>query len=94
LLIRVAPFQRLVRELMEDVLQDIAKATKGKHPGLNSNGGNLYRIQRAALGALQEAAEAYLVRVLEDANLLAIHANRVTIQPKDMRLAHYFHSTS
>ena len=45
------------------------------------------RIQSAALGALQESAEAYLVRVLEDTNLCANHCNRVTIKPKDMQLA-------
>ena len=37
--------------------------------------------------ALQQAAEAYLVGVFEDANLCAIHAKRVTIMPKDMQLA-------
>lgn len=46
-----------------------------------------YRIQAAALLALQEAAEAYLVGYFEDANLLAIHAKRVTIMPKDLKLA-------
>ena len=35
----------------------------------------------------QEAAEYFLVGVFEDTNLLAIHAKRVTIQPKDMQLA-------
>jgi len=43
--------------------------------------------QSAAVGALQEAAEAYLVGVFEDTNLCAIHAKRVTIQPKDIHLA-------
>jgi len=45
------------------------------------------RIQSSALLALQEAAEAYLVGVLEDSNMLAIHCKRVTIMPKDMQLA-------
>ncbi len=44
------------------------------------------RLQRAAVEALQEAAEAYLVGVFEDANLCAIHAKRVPIQPKDVQL--------
>ena len=40
------------------------------------------RFQSAAVGALQEASEAYLVGLLEDTNLCAVHAKRVTIMPK------------
>ncbi|KAL7337468.1 histone-fold-containing protein, partial [Rhodotorula toruloides] len=40
------------------------------------------RFQSSAVMALQEAAEAYLVSLFEDTNLAAIHAKRVTIQPK------------
>ena len=45
------------------------------------------RFQREAIGALQEAGEAYLVGLFEDTNLCAIHAKRVTIMPKDIQLA-------
>ena len=45
------------------------------------------RFQCDAIGALQEAAEAYLVGLFEDTNLSAIHAKRVTIMPKDLHLA-------
>ena len=45
------------------------------------------RFQLAAILCLQEAAEAYLVRLFDDANLCAIHARRVTIMPKDILLA-------
>jgi len=45
------------------------------------------RFQSAALLALQEAAEAYLVGLFADTNLCAIHAKRVTIMPKDIQLA-------
>ena len=45
------------------------------------------RFQSTALLALQEAAEAYLVGLMEDTNMCAIHAKRVTILPKDMQLA-------
>eukprot|EP00741_Cyanophora_paradoxa_P017361 tig00020961_g16771.t1 len=45
------------------------------------------RFQSSSVLALQEASEAYLVGVFQDANLCAIHAKRVTIMPKDMQLA-------
>ena len=45
------------------------------------------RFQSTAINALQEASEAYLVGLFEDTNLCAMHAKRVTIQPKDMQLA-------
>jgi|APCry1669189241_1035207.scaffolds.fasta_scaffold89483_1 histone H3 len=45
------------------------------------------RFQANALLALQEAAESYLTGLFEDANLCAIHANRVTVMKKDMELA-------
>jgi histone H3 len=45
------------------------------------------RFQSSAIGALQEATEAYIIGLLEDANLCAIHAKRVTIMPKDIKLA-------
>ena len=73
LLIRKLPFQRLVREIVADM----------SLPTGTSN----FRFQSAALGALQEASEAYLVGLFEDTNLAALHAKRVTIMPKDMQLA-------
>ena len=45
------------------------------------------RFQSSAVMALQESSEAYLVGLLEDTNLCAIHAKRVTIMPKDIQLA-------
>ena len=49
--------------------------------------GFLYRFQSNAIAALQEASEAFLVGLFEDTNLIAIHAKRKTIMPKDMQLA-------
>ncbi|XP_060093795.1 histone H3-like centromeric protein A [Heteronotia binoei] len=43
--------------------------------------------QGMALLALQEAAEAFLVHLMEDAYLCTIHAKRVTLFPKDIQLA-------
>ena len=45
------------------------------------------RFQASATLALQNASEAYLSSIFEDTNLCTIHANRVTIQPKDIQLA-------
>ncbi|KAJ7792786.1 putative histone H3.3 variant [Mycena olivaceomarginata] len=45
------------------------------------------RFQSAAVLALQEAAETFLVKLFEDTNLAALHGKHVTIQPKDMVLA-------
>ena len=42
------------------------------------------RFQSTAIYALQTAAEDYLIQHFHDTNLAAIHAKRVTIQPKDM----------
>ena len=69
LLIRKLPFQRLVRELA----QDLSKMN--------------IRFQSGVIMALQEASEAHLVGLLEDANLCAVHAKRVTIMTKDIQLA-------
>ena len=44
------------------------------------------RFQSTAILALQEASESFLVTMFEDVNVCAIHAGRVTIQPKDMKL--------
>ena len=68
LLIRKLPFQRVVREIAQDIKTDL-------------------RFQSSAIMALQEASEAYLVGLFEDANLCAIHAKPVTIMPKDIQLA-------
>lgn len=45
------------------------------------------RFQSSAIAALQEASEVYLVSLFADTNLCALHAKRVTITVKDMRLA-------
>jgi len=71
LLIRKLPFARLIREISLDFV--------GPEYGL--------RWQLNAILALQEALETYLVHLLEDTNLCAIHAKRVTIMQKDMQLA-------
>ncbi len=46
-----------------------------------------YRWQANAMLALQEAAEAHIVSLFEDAYLCTIHAKRITLMPKDIQLA-------
>ena len=43
--------------------------------------------QMATIMALQEAAQAYLVTLFEATKLCAIHAKRVTIMDRDIKLA-------
>ena len=50
-----------------------------------------FRVTPAMMMALQEAAEVYLVQLLEDSNLCTIHAKCITIQPKDIQLARRIH---
>jgi hypothetical protein len=45
------------------------------------------RFQSAAIQALQEVVEEYIVFLFEDAQFCAVHAKRVTVQPKDLTLA-------
>jgi histone H3 len=45
------------------------------------------RFERQAVEAMQEITEAYMVRLIEDAMLCAIHAKRVTLMAKDLVLA-------
>lgn len=68
LLLRKAPFQRLVRELAGNYKEGL-------------------RFAGSAVLALQEATESYIVSVLSDTNLCAIHSKRVTIMPRDLHLA-------
>ena len=58
LLIRMAPFECLVQKIVQDM----------EHEGI------VLRVSPAAVMALQEAVEAYLVLLFEDTNLCAIHA--------------------
>lgn len=71
LLLRKLPFSRVVREIAMQVV--------GPHQTM--------MWKATAIMALQEAAEAYLVFLFEDALLCAIHAKRVTVSPKDIWLA-------
>lgn len=69
-LIRHRPFNRVVREIAQDY-------GRQEEP---------IRFQAEALVALQEAAETYLVGLMEETNLCAIHAGRKTIMSRDMQL--------
>lgn len=73
LLIPRRPFQRLVRDVSQQIW--------------NQFGHSELRFQTASLSALHEASKSYLVALFEDTNLCAIHAKRVTIIPRDMHLA-------
>ncbi|KAH9251413.1 histone H3-like centromeric protein hH3v [Batrachochytrium salamandrivorans] len=75
LLLRKLPFARLVKEVSAEMAS--IRLSSVFTP----------RWQAHAILALQEATEAYLVHLFEDANLCAIHAKRVTVMQKDIQLA-------
>ncbi|KAJ2740696.1 centromeric DNA-binding histone H3-like protein cse4 [Coemansia sp. BCRC 34301] len=77
MLIAKLPFARVVREIAQDYVSDYTHS--GTPTGL--------RWQSSAIMALQEASEAFLVHLFEDANLCALHAKRVTIMQRDIQLA-------
>ena len=45
------------------------------------------RVSKEAVSCLQESAEMFLINLLEDTQLSAIHAKRITIKPIDMQFA-------
>ena len=77
-LIKRSPFQKLIWEIS----QEYHICPQG--PGTPSM---QVRFQSTAIAALQEAAENFIVGLFEDVNLLAIHTKRVTVMPRDIRLA-------
>ena len=77
-LIKRFPFQKLIREISQEyrVCHD--------GPGTPSIQA---RFQSTTIAALQEAADNFIVGLFEDVNLLGVHAKRVTVMPRDIRLA-------
>lgn len=53
----------------------------------NAQNGNTYKWSHSGSEALQQAAEEYLIGLMEDSNYCANHSNRVTLLVKDMQLA-------
>ena len=77
-LIKRTPFHKLIREIS----QEYRVCPDG--PGTPSV---QVHFQSTAMAALQEAAENFIVGLFKDVNLLAVYAKRVTVMPRDIRLA-------
>ena len=54
---------------------------------VEEKGNSVVRFQASALLALQEACEAAVINLLEDAYLCTHHAKRITLFPSDIALA-------
>ena len=78
LLLRKAPFSRLVREIVleSDSIRTLSRSYRKQD----------IRFQRMAICVLQEAAEAHLVRMFEKSMYCALHAKRVTLMVRDIQL--------
>ena len=57
------------------------------HPQGSGTPSMQVRFQFTVIAALQEAAENFILGLFEDVNLLAVHAKRVIVMPRDIRLA-------
>lgn len=68
-----------VRQILNSLTNTSAKDQQGSAP--------VHRFQANALIAIQEACEAAVVNLLEDAYLCTYHAKRVTLLPQDVSLA-------
>mmetsp|Transcript_17539 Transcript_17539/g.32995 ORF Transcript_17539/g.32995 Transcript_17539/m.32995 type:complete len:217 (+) Transcript_17539:75-725(+) len=100
MLIPKQSFQNLVKAILKELEERQDKDTQesvdkdGSEPlrflpedeAVFAAGYSGIKMTREALLALQEASEQFLIGVLEDANMCAIHHKRVTIMPKDMTL--------
>jgi histone H3 len=92
LLIPKAPMWRLVKELISEYRTDFRVTAPALEAIRVSVGITNYVVIFLALTLtrwclLQEGTEAYLVGLLDDSNLLALHRKRVTITARDMQLA-------
>ena len=77
-LIKRTPFQELIREISQEYRVCLGGP---RTPSVQVH------FQSTAIAALQEAAENIIAGLFEDVNLLAVHAKRVTMMPRDIRLA-------
>lgn len=75
-ILRMAPFMRLVRDRGA-----LLRSFPGRLPG------KIMRFKMPAVETLREITEYRMVRILEDAQLLACHRRVKGVQTKDLRLA-------
>eukprot|EP00891_Asterochloris_glomerata_P005473 jgi/Astpho2/5473/Aster-07813 len=101
LLIRKLPFARLAREITNEVAPEPFRWTGEALLALQEVSAALMFVAylwprrlacnqqpfHSALPTLLQATEDFMVHLMEDCNLCAIHAKRVTIMPKDLQLA-------
>lgn len=69
------------KRLVYDILKEECKSRLYEHD---------VTLKSKAIDALQEASEAYLVKIFQDAQIFAIHGNRNEIACKDIVLAKHF----
>ena len=84
LLMQRKPFMRVVREIALDFAPE--KRWQLNAMSILQVSGNIFTLFIIVFAVFPEAAEAYLISLFEDTQLLALHAKRVTIMPADMQL--------
>ncbi|KAL9713802.1 centromeric DNA-binding histone H3-like protein cse4 [Leucoagaricus gongylophorus] len=74
-LIPYLPFKRLVREVLQDILESMFEGSM-ETPRISPN----------AILALRAAAEVHIAHMMKMSTLLANHGKRITLQPRDIQL--------
>ena len=77
-LIKRTPFHKLIREISQEYRE---------YPDGPGTPSVQVHFQSTAIAALPRSSQNFIVGLFEDVNLLAVHDKRLTVMPRDIRLA-------
>lgn len=83
-LIPLLPFKKFIRDLVSDIVSHDLQWKDAPRIKVESN----------ALDGIQFYTEDYMVKLMTRAHANAIHAHRITVQPKDIKLVKFVQSNS
>ena len=85
-LIPSLPFRKFVRDLVSDIVTHDLKWESAPQVKV--------KVESNALEGIQSYTEDYMVKLMTRAHANAIHAHRITVQPKDIKLVKFVQSNN